>query len=119
MIAVGSMAALDLIEQGDGLREQLAANSTQFRSMMTVAGFKLAGGGHPIIPVMLGDARVATEMSNLLLDEGIYVVGFSFPVVPQGQARIRTQMSASHTSADIDLAVGAFVKVGRSLGVVP
>jgi len=85
---------------------------------MTAAGFTLAGAGHPIIPVMLGDARVATEMSNLLLDEGIYVVGFSFPVVPQGQARIRTQMSASHTSADIDSAVAAFVKVGRSLGVV-
>jgi glycine C-acetyltransferase len=119
MIAAGSIAALDLIEQGDELREQLAANSTQFRTMMTEAGFTLAGGGHPIIPVMLGDARVATEMSNLLLDEGIYVVGFSFPVVPQGQARIRTQMSASHTSADIDLAVAAFVKVGRSLGVVP
>jgi glycine C-acetyltransferase len=119
MIAVGTIAALDLIERGDGLREQLAANSTHFRSLMTAAGFTLAGGGHPIIPVMLGDARVATEMSNLLLDEGIYVVGFSFPVVPQGQARIRTQMSASHTSGDIDLAVAAFVKVGRSLGVVP
>ena len=86
---------------------------------MTAAGFTLAGDGHPIIPVMLGDARVATEMSNLLLDEGIYVVGFSFPVVPQGQARIRTQLSASHTNDDIDLAVAAFVKVGRSLGVVP
>jgi glycine C-acetyltransferase len=119
MIAVGSVAALDLIEQGDGLRQQLAANSAQFRSMMTAAGFTLAGDGHPIIPVMLGDARVAAEMSNLLLDEGIYVVGFSFPVVPQGQARIRTQMSASHTSADIDLAVAAFTKVGRSLGIVP
>lgn len=119
MIAVGSIAALDLIEQGDELRAQLVANSTQFRSMMTTAGFTLAGSGHPIIPVMLGDARVATEMSNLLLEEGIYVVGFSFPVVPQGQARIRTQMSASHASADVDLAVGAFVKVGRFLGVVP
>ena len=119
MIAVGSIAALDLIEAGDGLREQLAANSAHFRSVMTAAGFTLAGAGHPIIPVMLGDARVATEVSNLLLDEGIYVVGFSFPVVPQGQARIRTQMSASHTSEDIDLAVAAFVKVGRTLGVVP
>ena len=119
MIAVGTIAALDLIERGGALREQLAANSSHFRSMMTAAGFTLAGGGHPIIPVMLGDARVATEMSNLLLDEGIYAVGFSFPVVPQGQARIRTQMSASHTSADIDQAVAAFVKVGRSLGVVP
>ena len=118
MIAAGSVAALDLIEAGDRLREQLATNSAHFRSMMTAAGFTLSGAGHPIIPVMLGDARVATEMSNLLLDEGIYVVGFSFPVVPQGQARIRTQMSASHTSEDIDTAVAAFVKVGRSLGVV-
>ena len=119
MIAVGSITALDLIEQGAELRAQLVANSTRFRSMMTSAGFTLAGGGHPIIPVMLGDARVATDMSNLLLEEGIYVVGFSFPVVPQGQARIRTQMSASHTEADIDFAVDAFVRVGRYLGVVP
>ncbi len=119
MIAVGTITALDLIEGGDALRKQLAANSTHFRSMMTAAGFTLAGNGHPIIPVMLGDARVATGMSDLLLDEGIYVVGFSFPVVPQGQARIRTQMSASHTSADIDSVVAAFVKVGRSLGVIP
>jgi glycine C-acetyltransferase len=113
------MAALDLIEQGDELRRQLAANSAQFRSLMASAGFTLAGAGHPIIPVMLGDARLATEMSDLLLEEGIYVIGFSFPVVPEGLARIRTQMSASHSSEDIDLAVAAFVKVGRTLGVVP
>ena len=93
-------------------RMQLAANSDQFRSLMTAAGFTLAGGGHPIIPVMLGDARLATEMSDRLLDEGIYVIGFSFPVVPEGQARIRTQMSASHTSEDIDTG-GRRLRQGR------
>jgi len=118
MIAAGSIAALDLIEHGDDLRMQLAANSEHFRSMMTAAGFTLAGSGHPIIPVMLGDARLATGMADQLLGEGIYVIGFSYPVVPDGQARIRTQMSASHTSADVDAAVAAFVKVGRSLGVI-
>lgn len=118
MIAAGTITALDLIEDGNDLRRQLAANSEQFRSSMSEAGFKLAGAGHPIIPVMLGDARAATAMADQLLDEGIYVVGFSFPVVPQDQARIRTQMSASHTSAEIDRAVAAFVKVGNSLGVV-
>jgi glycine C-acetyltransferase len=119
LIAAGSLAALDLIESGDELRKQLRANSDQFRSLMTGAGFTLAGGGHPIIPVMLGDARLATEMAERLLDLGIYVIGFSFPVVPRDGARIRTQMSAAHTSADIDTAVAAFVEVGRSLGVVP
>ena len=118
MIGAGTLAALDLIADGDDLRSQLAANSEQFRSLMTAGGFRLAGRGHPIIPVMLGDARLATEMSERLLAEGIYVVGFSFPVVPQGQARIRTQMSASHTSADVDTAVAAFVKVGRELQVI-
>ena len=118
MIAAGSLAALDLIETGDELRRQLRANSDQFRSLMTAAGFNLAGGGHPIIPVMLGDARLATEMSQRLLDHGIYVIGFSFPVVPRGEARIRTQMSAAHTSADVNTAVAAFVEVGRALGVV-
>lgn len=85
---------------------------------MTEAGFVLSGAGHPIIPVMLGDARVASEMADRLLDEGVYVVGFSFPVVPQGQARIRTQMSAAHTEDDIETAVGAFAQVGRAMGVV-
>jgi glycine C-acetyltransferase len=84
---------------------------------MSAAGFTLAGAGHPIIPVMLGDARVATEMSARLLEHGIYVIGFSYPVVPQGKARIRTQMSAAHSDGDIDLAVEAFVAVGREMGV--
>jgi glycine C-acetyltransferase len=85
---------------------------------MHAAGFTLAGAGHPIIPVMLGDAKVAGEMAQRLLAEGLYVVAFSFPVVPQGKARIRTQMSAAHTDADIDAAVAAFTKVGREMGVL-
>jgi glycine C-acetyltransferase len=85
---------------------------------MEAAGFSLAGADHPIIPVMLGDAKVATEMANRLLEEGIYVIGFSFPVVPQGQARIRTQMSAAHDRHHLDQAVAAFTEVGRDMGVV-
>jgi glycine C-acetyltransferase len=85
---------------------------------MDAAGFTLAGAGHPIIPVMLGDAAVAGEMADRLLGEGIYVIGFSFPVVPKGGARIRTQMSAAHTSEHVDRAVDAFSAVGRAMGVV-
>ena len=85
---------------------------------MTKAGFTLAGAGHPIIPVMLGDAALAQQMAAQMLERGIYVIGFSFPVVPKGQARIRTQMSAAHSAADIDRAVEAFVEVGRELGVI-
>jgi glycine C-acetyltransferase len=85
---------------------------------MEAAGFILAGADHPIIPVMLGDARLAGEMADRLLDEGIYVVGFSFPVVPRGEARIRTQMSAAHSFDHIDSAIEAFTRVGRDLGVV-
>jgi glycine C-acetyltransferase len=82
------------------------------------AGFTLTGAGHPIIPVMLGDAKVATEMADRLLHEGLYVIAFSYPVVPQGKARIRTQMSAAHSDADVDAAVAAFVSVGRTMGVI-
>ena len=117
-IAATTRFALQLVTESTDLRRQLAANSDHFRDEMTKAGFTLNGAGHPIIPVMLGDARLASEMADLLLDEGIYVVGFSFPVVPQGQARIRTQMSAAHSSEDIDLAVSAFTRVGKKLGVV-
>ena len=85
---------------------------------MAGTGFTLAGAGHPIIPVMIGDARVATEMADRLLQEGIYVIAFSFPVVPQGKARIRTQMSAAHSDGDIDQAIEAFVRVGKAMGVV-
>jgi glycine C-acetyltransferase len=101
------------------LRRRLRENSANFRERMTALGFTLAGEGHPIIPVMLGDAKLAVDMAERLLAEGIYVVGFSFPVVPVGQARIRTQMSAALSPAHIDRAVAAFAKVGRALGVIP
>jgi glycine C-acetyltransferase len=99
-------------------RDRLASNTAHFRAAMGSAGFQLRAGIHPICPIMLGDARLATEMANRLLAEGIYVIGFSFPVVPKGLARIRVQISAAHTLADIDEAVAAFVRVGRELGVV-
>ncbi len=99
-------------------RDRLEANTAYFRKAMTAAGFNLRPGIHPICPIMLGDARLATEMANRLLGEGIYVIGFSFPVVPKGQARIRVQISAAHSIADIDQAVDAFIRVGRELGVV-
>ncbi len=118
VIADTTVHVLDLLEQSDGLRRQLDRNATRFRAAMTEAGFTLAGAGHPIIPVMLGDAKVAGEMAERLLTEGIYVIAFSYPVVPQGTARIRTQMSAAHTDADIDLAVAAFVKVATAMGVL-
>jgi glycine C-acetyltransferase len=118
VIAATTLRALDLIEESDELRVKLAANAALFRQGMEGAGFTLAGAGHPIIPVMLGDARVATEMASRLLDEGIYVIGFSFPVVPQGEARIRTQMSAAHSAADIEQAVDAFKRVGQAMGVL-
>jgi glycine C-acetyltransferase len=118
MIAATTLSVLDLLEQGDELRRQLDRNASRFREGMTAAGFTMTGAGHPIIPVMLGDAKVAGEMAQRLLAEGLYVIAFSYPVVPQGRARIRTQMSAAHTDADIDMAVAAFTKVGRDMGVV-
>ena len=118
VIAATSLRVLDLLRASDELRTRLRDNSAYFRSEMEQAGFTLAGAGHPIIPVMLGDARLATDVADRLLAEGIYVVGFSFPVVPKGEARIRTQMSAAHTRDHLDQAVAAFVKVGRELGVI-
>ncbi len=118
MIAAATIEALELLRSSDDLRTMLASNAKRFRRGMEGAGFTLAGGGHPIIPVMLGDPRIATEMSNRLLDEGVYVIGFSFPVVPKGRARIRSQMSAAHTPEHIDRAIEAFVKVGAELGIV-
>jgi glycine C-acetyltransferase len=117
-IAAASLKVFDIVEEGDALREKLAGNAARFRDRMGKAGFKLAGADHPIIPVMLGDASLAQEMAARMLRRGIYVIGFSFPVVPKGQARIRTQMSAAHSTADIDRAVEAFVGVGRELGIV-
>ncbi len=118
VIAAVSLKVLDMIEAGDALRRRLRENALHFRAAMTKLGFELLPGEHPIVPVMLHDAKLAQEMSARLLDEGVYVIGFFFPVVPKGQARIRTQMSAAHTKDDLDLAVAAFAKVGRSLGVV-
>lgn len=115
----GARTAIRLASDGDDRRTQLAGNAAQFRSAMESVGFELSGEGHPIIPVMLGDAELATRMAELLLDEGIYVTAFSFPVVPRGSARIRTQMNAAHSSDDIDRAVAAFAKVGRQLGCIP
>lgn len=117
-IAGASLKVLELIESGEALREKLYANSAQFRAGMSKLGFTLAGADHPIIPVMLGDAALAQEMAQKLLGHGIYVIGFSFPVVPKGQARIRTQMSAAHSTEDIDRAVAAFGVVGKELGVL-
>ena len=105
-------------EEGDKLREQLFANAARYRKAMTEAGFTLQPGEHPIIPVMLGDARLAQDMAARLLELGVYVIGFSFPVVPRGQARIRTQMSAAHTFEQIDQAVAAFTTAGKELGVI-
>ncbi len=118
VITATSLKVLDLIEDGDTLRDKLAANSTYFRQQMEKLGFTLGGDRHPIIPIMLGDANLAQEMAARMLDKGVYVIGFSFPVVPQGQARIRTQMSAVHSKRDIDRAVEAFAQTGRELGVI-
>ncbi|ESZ07616.1 MULTISPECIES: glycine C-acetyltransferase [unclassified Mesorhizobium] len=117
-IAGASIKVFELIRNGDALRERLYANAARFRSEMGKLGFTLAGADHPIIPVMLGDASLAQEVAARMLKRGIYVIGFSFPVVPKGQARIRTQMSAAHSSADIDRAVAAFAAVGKELGVI-
>ncbi len=113
-----SLKAIELVKNGDGLRRQLKDNAIRFRAGMEKAGFDLLPGKHPIIPVMLGDAQLAQDMADKLLDEGVYVIGFFFPVVPKGQARIRTQMSAGHTPKQIDRAVAAFTKVGKELGVI-
>jgi glycine C-acetyltransferase len=118
VIAATSLRVLSMIEAGDALREQLSANSRQFREGMTKLGFTLAGADHPIIPVMLGDAALAGRMAEMMLERGVYVVGFSFPVVPRGQARIRTQMSASHSTEDVARCVDTFAEVGRELEVI-
>ncbi|MBY5337503.1 glycine C-acetyltransferase [Rhizobium leguminosarum] len=118
VIAAASLKVFDLIENGDALRKRLSDNADLFRAEMTKLGFTLAGEGHPIIPVMLGDAKLAQDIASLMLKKGIYVVGFSFPVVPKGQARIRTQMSAAHSRADVERAIAAFAEAGRELGVI-
>jgi glycine C-acetyltransferase len=118
-IAAASLKVFEILEQeGAGLRARLKNNAEVFRLRMGAAGFDLVPGQHPIIPLMLGDARLAAEMAAALLAEGIYVVGFSFPVVPRGRARIRTQMSAGHSLEQVEQAAAAFIRVGRELGVI-
>ena len=117
-IVSASLKVFEMMKDGDALRAQLWRNANHFRTRMEEAGFTLAGKDHAIIPVMLGDARLASDMADKLLEKGIYVIGFSYPVVPKGQARIRTQMSAGHTLAHVDKAVDAFIEVGREMGVI-
>jgi glycine C-acetyltransferase len=118
VVAAASLAVLDLIEADSGLRTRLFDNARFFRGALAQAGFDLKPGEHPIIPVMLADAALASRMADALLAQGVYVIGFSYPVVPKGQARIRTQMSAALTRAQLELAVGAFTQVGRDLGII-
>ncbi len=117
-IAAAGIRAIELLSESAELRDRLRANSEHFRSGLRSLGFDLVPGEHPIIPVMLGDAKLASGMAARLLEQGIYVVGFSFPVVPQGRARIRTQMSAAHTTGQLDQALDAFERVGRELGII-
>jgi len=119
-IAAASLVVLELLRSDEGaqLRRKVRENGERFRSAMSASGFDLVPGQHPIIPVMLGDAELATRMADALLEEGIYVIGFSFPVVPKGKARIRTQMSAAHTAEQIDRAVAAFARVGKRLHAI-
>jgi glycine C-acetyltransferase len=118
-VVTASLRVLDLLDDGAALRRTLRVNAAHFRAGMSALGYDLVDGEHPIIPVMLGDARLAGDLAAGLLAEGVYVTAFSFPVVPRGQARIRTQMSAAHTIEDLDLAIAAFARVGRALGIVP
>ena len=117
-IVGASIAVLDLLAQSTALRDQLAENTRYFRQNMTAAGFDIRPGEHPIVPIMLYEAQLAQEFAARLLDQGIYVIGFYYPVVPQGQARIRVQLSASHTQEHLDQAIQAFTRVGRELGVL-
>ena len=117
-IVNASLKVLELLAQGDALRKTLKDNAAYFRNSMEAAGFTCAGADHAIVPVMLGDAKVASAMADRLLAEGIYVIGFSFPVVPKGQARIRTQISAAHTKAQLDQAIDAFTRIGKEMEII-
>jgi glycine C-acetyltransferase len=118
MVAATTLTVLDMLTADTGLRDRLEENTRYFRKAITDAGFDVRLGIHPIVPIMLYDEKRAAEMARLLLDEGIYVIGFSFPVVPKGQARIRVQISALHGRADLDRALEAFDTVGRRLGII-
>jgi glycine C-acetyltransferase len=117
-IAASALKVVELISQSTALRDKLERNMLYFRDGITQAGFQVRQGLHPIVPIMLYEARVAQEMAAKLLEEGIYVIGFFFPVVPQGQARIRVQISAAHETEHLDRAIAAFRKVGMEMGVI-
>ena len=117
-IVAASIRVIDMMAEGHELRAKVKSNAEHFRREMSAAGFTLAGADHAIVPVMIGDAALAAEMSERLLAEGIYVIGFSFPVVPHGKARIRTQMSAAHSVEQIDIAIAAFTRIGKDLGII-
>ena len=117
-IVTASIKVLDMLSEGKELRDTLWSNARYFREHMEAAGFTCAGKDHAIIPVMLGDAKLAGQMADKLLAEGIYVTGFSYPVVPQGQARIRTQISAAHSKEQLDKAIDAFTRIGKELGII-
>jgi glycine C-acetyltransferase len=117
-IVGASLAVFELLDKEPALRERVMANARRFREGMTQAGFTIKPGIHPIVPIMLGDARLASEMATALLAEGIYVIGFSYPVVPKGEARIRVQLSAAHEPEHVERAIAAFTKIGRELGVL-
>ncbi len=119
VIAASTLRVLDLIEDGDELRSNLRRNTAHFRRRMNEAGFTIVQGEHPIAPVMLGDAALAAKFAEKLLERGVYVIGFSYPVVPMGKARIRTQMTAGHSLEQLDRAIEGFIAVGRELGVIP
>lgn len=117
-ITAASIAVLELLTESSELREQLVVNTAYFRERMTEAGFDIKTGDHPIVPIMLGDAKLAQDMAAAMLEKGIYVIGFSFPVVPKGAARIRVQISAGHTRQHLDKAIQAFTEVGQKFGVI-
>ncbi|ABZ78755.1 2-amino-3-ketobutyrate coenzyme A ligase [Shewanella halifaxensis HAW-EB4] len=117
-IVTASIHVLEMLKSGQALREAVWENSRYFREQMSAAGFTLGGADHAIIPVMIGDAKLAGDFANRLLTENIYVIGFSFPVVPKGQARIRTQMSAAHTKEQIDKAIEAFTRIAKEMGII-
>jgi glycine C-acetyltransferase len=117
-IVAAALKTIDLLERSADLRRTLAENTEYFRAAMTKAGFAINKGTHPIVPIMLGDAKLAQDMAARLLEEGVYAVGFFYPVVPKGRARIRVQISAAHTRADLEFAVKQFIKVGRELNII-
>jgi glycine C-acetyltransferase len=117
-VGAAGITAFDMLDAAGDLRTQLKENTAYFREKMTAAGFDIKPGVHPISPVMLYDAPLAQRFAQRLLEEGIYAIGFFFPVVPKGQARIRTQISAAHTRAHLDTAIDAFIRIGHELGVL-